>query len=287
MYQAKDLGRRNCQFFKSPMRVRAVARQTIEEGLRRGLERGEFTLHYQPKIDLRSGGIVGAEALIRWQHPTNGLVSPAEFIPIAEASGLILPIGNWVMHEACTQLAAWKRAGLPDTKIAVNVSALEFRAEKFLDNVFSILSETGLDPHALEIELTESVLMQHVDDVAPVLKRLRHNGIRVSIDDFGTGYSSLSYLHRFPVDGLKIDQSFVRQIRPSGEVSHIVSAVLGMARNLNLRVVAEGVENPEELAFLRMHDCDEAQGYYFSPPVPAAAFAVLLAEGIKQKAVVF
>ena len=280
MYQAKEQGRRNCQFFKSSMRVRAVARQTIEEGLRRGLERQEFALHYQPKIDLRSGRIVGAEALIRWQHPASGLVSPAEFIPIAEASGLILPIGSWVMREACRQVVAWKEAGLPETKIAVNVSALEFRADRFLDGVFKILSDTGLDPCSLELELTESVLMQYVDDVAPVLKRLRRNGIRVSIDDFGTGYSSLSYLHRFPVDGLKIDQSFVRQIGPSGEVSHIVSAVLSMARNLNLRVVAEGVENAEELAFLSEQDCDEAQGYYFSRPLPAEDFAALLTTGI-------
>jgi diguanylate cyclase (GGDEF)-like protein/PAS domain S-box-containing protein len=284
MYQAKENGRRNCQFFESPMRVRAVARQTIEEGLRRGLERHEFILYYQPKINLRSGRIVGAEALIRWAHPTNGLVSPADFIPIAEASGLILPIGAWVLREACRQVVAWKHAGLPHTKIAVNVSALEFRAERFLDGVFNILAETGLDPASLELELTESVLMQHVENVAPVLKRLRYHGIRVSIDDFGTGYSSLSYLHRFPVDGLKIDQSFVREIGPSGEVSHIVSAVLGMARNLNLRVVAEGVENQAELAFLREHDCDEAQGYLFSPPVPAEAFARLLeAEQVKEE----
>jgi diguanylate cyclase (GGDEF)-like protein len=282
MYQAKELGRRNCQFFKSPMRVRAVARQAIEEGLRHALGRNEFTLHYQPKIDLRSFRIVGAEALIRWQHPTNGMVSPADFIPIAEASGLILPIGAWVLREACRQVVVWKAAGLPETKIAVNVSALEFRADRFLEGVFKTLSDTGLDPDCLELEVTESVLMQHVDDVAPVLKRLRQHGIRVSIDDFGTGYSSLSYLHRFPVDGLKIDQSFVRQIGPSGEVSHIVSAVLGMARNLNLRVVAEGVETPEELAFLRLHDCDEAQGYYFSRPVPAETFASLLATGIPE-----
>jgi diguanylate cyclase (GGDEF)-like protein len=282
MYQAKELGRRNCQFFKSPMRVRAVARQTIEEGLRRGLERREFTLYYQPKIDLRSGRIVGAEALVRWEHPVKGLVSPADFIPIAEASGLILPIGAWVLREACGQVVAWKEAGLPQTKIAVNVSALEFRGDAFVENVFAILADTGLDPSSLELELTESVFMQHVDDVAPVLKRLRSSGIKVSIDDFGTGYSSLSYLHRFPVDGLKIDQSFIRQIGPSGQVSHIVSAVLAMARNLNLRVVAEGVEHPEEVTFLRLHDCDEAQGFYFSRPVKAEAFVALLGTGISR-----
>jgi diguanylate cyclase (GGDEF)-like protein len=286
MYQAKENGRRSFQFFKPAMNVRAVERQFIEEGLRRALERREFALHYQPKVNLTTGAITGAEALIRWTHPTRGLISPADFIPVAEDCGLILPIGAWVLREACEQARAWMDAGLPATSVAVNVSAMEFRNENFLDGLVAILSETGLDPRSLELELTESVLMKHAAATATILRTLRESGIRVAVDDFGTGYSSLSYLQKFPVDAVKIDQSFVRQISTAGDDTTIVKAVIGMARGLKLRVIAEGVETPEELAFLRAYRCEEAQGYYFSRPVPAQQFAMLLRNGIPEIAAV-
>jgi diguanylate cyclase (GGDEF)-like protein len=276
MYQAKDNGRHNYQFFAPAMNVRAVERQSIEMGLRRALERNEFQLYYQPKINLRTGAVIGAEALLRWMHPTRGLVSPAEFIPVAEDSGLILPIGAWVLREACEQAQAWVESGLPAITMAVNVSAIEFRDEHFLESVFATLSKTGLDPSLLELELTESVLMTHAETAASILQTLRERGVQVAIDDFGTGYSSLSYLRKFPVDALKIDQSFVRQINAASDNAPIVTAVISMARSLKLRVVAEGVETPEELAFLEAHQCDEVQGYHFSRPVPAEQFAALL-----------
>ena len=286
MYQAKENGRQGFQFFKPVMNARAVERQSIEESLRRASERQEFALHYQPKINLMTGKITGAEALIRWRHPKRGLVSPADFIPVAEQCGLIRPIGAWVLREACEQARDWLDAGLPVTSIAVNVSAMEFRAENFLDGLFEILSETGLAPNSLELELTESVLMKHAASTAIILQTLRESGIRVAIDDFGTGYSSLSYLRKFPVDAVKIDQSFVRQISNAGDDTTIVKAVIGMARALKLRVIAEGVETLEELAFLRAYRCDEAQGYYFSQPVPAQQFAMLLKNGMPESGVV-
>jgi diguanylate cyclase (GGDEF)-like protein len=286
MYQAKENGRRSFQFFKPAMNVRAVERQFIEEGLRRALERREFALHYQPKVNLTTGAITGAEALLRWTHPTRGLVSPADFIPVAEDCGLILPIGAWVLREACEQARAWMDAGLPATSVAVNVSAMEFRNENFLDGLVAILNETGFDPRSLELELTESVLMKHAAVTATILRTLRKSGIRVAVDDFGTGYSSLSYLQKFPVDAVKIDQSFVRQISTAGDDTTIVKAVIGMARGLKLRVIAEGVETPEELAFLRAYRCEEAQGYYFSRPVPAQQFAMLLRNGLPEIAAV-
>ena len=279
MYQAKENGRRSFQFFKPAMNARAVERQFIEEGLRRALERREFALHYQPKVNLTTGAITGAEALIRWTHPMRGPVSPADFIPVAEDCGLILPIGAWVLREACEQARAWMDAGLPVTSMAVNVSAMEFRDKSFLDRLFATLAETGLDPRALELELTESVLMKHAASTAIILQALRKRGIQIAVDDFGTGYSSLSYLRKFPIDAVKIDQSFIRQISTAGDDTTIVKAVIGMARGLKLRVIAEGVETLEELAFLRAYRCDEAQGYYFSPPVPAPQFAMLLKNG--------
>jgi len=277
MYQAKENGRQSYQFFEVAMNVRAVERQSIEESLRRAVERNEFVLHYQPKINLQTRAITGAEALIRWTHPTRGAVSPAQFIPVAEDCGLILPIGDWVLREACTQARAWVDAGLPEISMAVNVSAMQFQQEGFLKGVFDILQETGFDAHFLEIEVTESALMKRAEVTALVLQMLRGGGVTVAIDDFGTGYSSLSYLRKFPLDALKIDQSFVRQITTTPKETTIVSAIISMAKNLNLRVVAEGVETAEELAFLEAHDCEEAQGYYFSRPVPAEQFAALLA----------
>jgi diguanylate cyclase (GGDEF)-like protein/PAS domain S-box-containing protein len=282
MYQAKDHGRQSYQFFKPAMNARAVERQSIEESLRRALERKEFALHYQPKIDLKTGAITGAEALLRWTHPTLGSVPPGQFIPIAEASGLILPISAWVLREACQQARNWVDAGLPAMTMAVNVSAMEFQNEKFLDNLFASLGETGLAPGSLELELTEGVLMKQAVSAAAILRTARDKGIQVAVDDFGTGYSSLSYLRKFPVDALKIDQSFVREIG-AGEDTTIVTAVIGMARGLKLRVVAEGVETQEQMAFLQAHHCEEAQGYYFSRPVPPEQFARLLRTGIPER----
>ena len=282
MYQAKENGRQSFQFFKPAMNVRAVERQSIEGSLRRALERQEFAVHYQPKINLRTGEISGAEALIRWTHPTRGSVSPAQFIPVAEDCGLILPIGNWILREACKQARTWVDAGLRLGTMGVNISAIEFRNENFLEGVFAILKDTGLDPTSLELELTESVLMKHPDSTASVLQALRARGVQVAVDDFGTGYSSLSYLQKFSIDALKIDQSFVRRITTAPAETTIVTAVIGMARSLKLRVVAEGVETLKELEFLQAHQCDEAQGYYFGRPIVAEQFAKLLETGISE-----
>ena len=276
MYQAKENGRQSYKFFKPAMNVRAVERQAIEESLRRALERQEFAVHYQPKVSLKTGEITGAEALLRWTHPVRGPISPAQFIPIAEDCGLIRPIGNWILREACRQARAWLDAGLPLASMAVNISAIQFRNESFLHGVFATLEETGLDPNFLELELTESVLMKHAESTEVILKTLRAQGVQLAVDDFGTGYSSLSYLRRFAIDALKIDQSFVRQITTAPSETTIVTAVISMGRSLNLRVVAEGVETQEELAFLQAQQCDQAQGYYFSRPVAAPQFAELL-----------
>jgi diguanylate cyclase (GGDEF)-like protein/PAS domain S-box-containing protein len=238
MYQAKENGRQSYQFFKPAMNVRAVERQSIEECLRRALELGEFSLHYQPKINLTTGEISGVEALIRWTHPTRGAVAPGLFIPVAEDSGLIRPIGNWVLREASRQACIWRRAGLPTGSMAVNISAMQFRDKNFLEEVFAILDETGLDPKFLELELTESVLMKNAESAEKILGTLRERGVQVALDDFGTGYSSLSYLRRFPIDALKIDQSFVRQISGSPDETTIVTAIISMGLNLKLRVVA-------------------------------------------------
>lgn len=282
MYQAKENGRQSFEFFKSSMNERAVERQSIEEGLRRALDGDEFTLTYQAKVDLKTEEITGVEALLRWTPAGQGPVSPAKFIPVAEDSGLIIPIGKRVLREACRQARAWMDARLLPITIAVNISALEFRSEQFLEGVFEILAETGLDPKFLELELTESVLMKRVEATGSILKTLRAKGVRVAVDDFGTGYSSLSYLRKFPIDALKIDQSFVRQITTDPGQASIVTAIISMGRSLGLRVVAEGVETEEELAFLQAQQCEEAQGYYFSRPVPAGEFAKLLETGIQK-----
>jgi len=284
MYQAKENGRQSYQFFKPAMNARAVERQSIEESLRRALERQEFAVHYQPKICMRTGTIIGAEALIRWTHPVRGPISPAQFIPVAEDCGLIVPIGRWVLRQACEQAREWQRSGLPGITMAVNVSAVEFQDEAFLPGLLRTMEESRLDPRSLELELTESALMKRVDATATLLRTLKASGVRVAVDDFGTGYSSLSYLRKFPIDSLKIDQSFVRQIGRASDDAAIVTAVISMARSLKLRVIAEGVETLTELEFLKTHDCDEAQGYYFSRPVPAPLFINLLKAGISEEA---
>jgi diguanylate cyclase (GGDEF)-like protein/PAS domain S-box-containing protein len=278
MYQAKENGRQCYRFFEPAMNVQAVERQSIEENLRRALQLGEFILHYQPKINLATGEISGAEALIRWMHPTRGMVPPAQFIPIAEDCGLILPISRWVLREACKQAQAWAYAGLPRISMAVNISATDFRNESFLESVFSVLEETGLDPSLLELELTESVLMKRAEAAEFNLRALRAKGIRLAVDDFGTGYSSLSYLRQFSIDSIKIDQSFIRQLSITPNETTILTAMIYMGQSLKLRVVAEGVETAKQLAFLQGRECDEAQGYYFSRPVLPEQFAKLLEE---------
>ncbi len=275
MYQAKEEGRNKYQFFDNRMTIRAVERQLIEGDLRYAIERQEFLVHYQPKIDLMTGEITGAEALIRWSHPERGLIDAPQFVSIAEDCGLMVPIGRWLLRESCRQAKEWHDAGLQPAKVAVNVSSVEFRSEAFLEDVWRVLEETGLKPCDLQLELTETVLMAAAS-TAPVLHNLKTMGVRLAIDDFGTGYSSLSYLRQFPIDTLKIDQSFVREINPGKDDATIVSAVINMGRSLNHRVVAEGVETAEQFAFLKAHGCDEGQGFYFSRPLPAAQFARLL-----------
>ena len=280
MYYAKENGRNNFKFFELDMNTRAVQRQSIESGLRQALDRQEFVLHYQPKIDLLSGTIVGAEALIRWQHPQLGLLSPGEFVPIAEDSGLIRPIGRWVLREACRQARTWLQAGLPPITVAVNTSTLELGAEDFLENLRAILEETQIEPHYLELELTESVLMRDAESTGSLLQSIADLGVKLAIDDFGTGYSSLSYLSRLPIDTLKIDQSFVNRMNGNPDDANIVSAVISMGMSLRQRVIAEGVETPEQHASLLALHCDQGQGYYFGRPVPAEALATLLQTGL-------
>ena len=272
MYHAKNSGRNNYQFFKPEMNVRAVERQSLENGLRDAMERKEFVLHYQPKMNLETGAIIGVEALIRWHHPERGLVPPVQFIPIAEDCGFIVPIGQWVLREACHQARAWQDSGLRPMRIAVNVSAVELRASDFVAGVNDILTETGLDPRYLELELTETFLMQDSKATVAVLQALKGMGVQLALDDFGTGYSSLSYLKRFPIDTLKIDQSFVRDLTTDADDASIVTAVISMGKSLHMGVVAEGVETREQLAFLREQSCPEGQGYYFSRPVVAENF---------------
>ena len=279
MYHAKENGRNNFQFFKADMNLRAVERQSLEGNLRQALERKEFLLHYQPKVNLETGEITGVEALIRWQHPDRGLVAPAQFVPIAEDCGLILPIGRWVLREACRQAREWQEAALPFNRISVNVSATEFRAKDFVAEISTCLKETGLDARYLDLELTESVLMHHAESSTTILHALKEIGVHLAVDDFGTGYSSLSYLQRFPIDILKIDKSFIHRLTCGPDDSPIVGAIINMGKSLKLRVIAEGIETQQQLAFLQAQHCGEGQGYLFSRPVAAAQFTELLKVG--------
>ncbi|PKO49372.1 MAG: diguanylate cyclase [Betaproteobacteria bacterium HGW-Betaproteobacteria-4] len=276
MYHAKANGRNNYQFFTTEMNIRAVRRLFVEGNLRRALKQGEFQLYYQPKIDLATGLMIGSEALIRWQDPEHGLVYPKQFVQIAEESGLIVPIGSWVLREACRQVCAWQDSGLLAVPVSVNISAVEFRHKGFLEGVATILKETGMLPSFLELELTESILMQDAESSASVLESLKAMGMQLAIDDFGTGYSSLSYLKRFPINTLKIDQSFVQDIDIDVDDASIVSAMIGMGKSLKQRVIAEGVETESQLAFLRKLQCDEGQGFLFGHPLPADEFERLL-----------
>jgi diguanylate cyclase (GGDEF)-like protein/PAS domain S-box-containing protein len=285
MYHAKEKGRNNFQFFTAAMNLKAVERQSVECKLRGALEREEFLLLYQPKVSLNTGEITGVEALIRWQQPDRGLLLPFQFVPIAEDCGLIVPIGRWVMREACRQARAWQDAGLPPLPMAVNVSAVEFRDKSFVEGVQTILRETGLEGRYLEIELTEGVLMEDAESTGSVLQELKVMGVQLAVDDFGTGYSSLSYLRQFPIDVLKIDQSFVHQISNGIDDSAIVSAIINMGKSLKHVVVAEGVETPAQQAYLQTQQCTQGQGYLFSRPLAAPQFAHLLHMGIAVTAV--
>jgi len=278
MYRAKDIGRNTFQFYTAEMNASVRERLALESWLRRALERKELLLHYQPQIDLRTNRIFGVEALIRWQHPKMGLVPPAKFIPLAEQTGLIVAIGESVLRTACAQNKAWQDAGLPPISIAVNISARQFREKNLVNLVAEIIKETGLDPRYLELEVTEGVIMHDVEEVIAVLQRLKSMGVKLSVDDFGTGYSSLSYLKRFPVDRLKIDQSFIRDVATDSDGAAIARAVINLGHDLNLRVLAEGVETQEQLEFLRAHRCDEMQGYLFNRPLSAGELERLLQE---------
>jgi diguanylate cyclase (GGDEF)-like protein/PAS domain S-box-containing protein len=276
MYRAKEHGKNTFQFYAANSNVHSFERLSLENSLRRAVERNEFVLHYQPKIDVLTDQIVGAEALVRWNNPDLGLVPPAQFIPLAEETGLIIPIGAWALEEACRQNRAWQREGLPKIGVAVNLSARQFRDEGLHETVADALSNSGLLPEYLELEITESMIMQNADRASALLQRFRDMGTLLSIDDFGTGYSSLGYLKSFPIDAVKIDRSFVRDIPNNADDVAITKAIIAMAHSLKLKVVAEGVENVEQLEFLRENKCDLIQGYLFSKPLPADAFAMLL-----------
>jgi diguanylate cyclase (GGDEF)-like protein/PAS domain S-box-containing protein len=278
MYQAKDCGRNNYQFFKAEMNRHIFERQALENDLHRALERQEFTLHYQPKVNLRSGAIVGVEALLRWHHPTRRLIRPLRFISIAEDSGLIVPIGKWVLREGCRQAKMWQAAGLAPVRMAVNVSAVELRTKNFVAGVREILADTGLDARYLELEITEAFLMQDPLSTQTVLQELKDAGVQLALDDFGTGYSSLSCLKRFPIDTLKIDGSFVGNLTADAGDASIVSAVVNMGKSMDVCVVAEGVETSEQFAFLKHQRCPEAQGNYFFEPMNPEAVTALLAQ---------
>jgi len=276
MYQAKEEGKNNFQFYSEKLNANSLERLTLESSLRHALERKEFRLHYQAKRDIVSGRITGMEALLRWQHPDLGTVAPMQFIPIAEETGLIVPIGKWVLRTACLQNVAWQNQGLPRLSIAVNLTARQFADEHLLADVTAILAETGMDPHLLELEITESMLIHKVEDTRRILVGLKALGIRIAIDDFGTGYTSLATLQRFPLDTIKIDRSLIRDIAGAAEDTGLADAIIAMGKSLSLTVVAQGVETKDQAEFLRTHACDELQGFYFKRPLPADQFAKLL-----------
>ena len=276
MYQAKEKGRDNFQFYTSEMNTAARERHLLQEGLRSAIARKEFALLYQPQVDLRSGQVFAVEALVRWHHPELGVVLPAKFIPMAEETGLIVPLGEWVLREACRQNKAWQDAGVAPIRVCVNISARQFREKNWVKRVEYALSESGLDPRYLELELTESLLMQDTTHAVTTMRALQSIGVQFSIDDFGTGYSSLSALKSFPVARLKIDQAFVRNLPYDENDRSIATAVISLGQKLNMKVIAEGVETAAQLAFLQDHDCDEIQGFHFSRPIEATAIAALL-----------
>jgi diguanylate cyclase (GGDEF)-like protein len=280
MYVVKEEGRNGFGFHFRDITSQSIERLTLEASLRGALERDELLLHYQPKQDLRDGGITGVEALLRWQHPDLGLLPPSRFIALAEESGLIVPIGKWVIETACAQNVAWQRQGLSAMRIAVNLSPRQFADPALLSDIEAALKKSGMAPELLELEITESMVMQNVERAMRVLKAIKGLGVMLAIDDFGTGYSSMSLLKKFPIDVLKIDRSFVREITSNSEDKAIADAIIALGRALNLTIVAEGVETPEQENFLRAHHCDQVQGYLISKPVPADEFAAFMADHI-------
>jgi diguanylate cyclase (GGDEF)-like protein len=284
MYRAKFAGRNNFKFYSETMRTKSMHRLDLENELRKALDNQQFELYYQPKADAETWSLVGAEALLRWDHPDRGFIGPEEFIPVAEETGLIVPIGQWVLRQACRQAKAWSKFQFGDIPVSVNISSHQFQSDSLIDDVLGAALDAGIDPSSLELEITESVLLQDVDNTLLALKTLKHAGIALSVDDFGTGYSSLSYLKRFPIDTLKIDRSFVKDLHVELDDAAICAAILAMAQQLGLNVVAEGVETKEQLEFLRLHGCNQIQGYLCSKPLPADQFAVLLQEIAKTAA---
>jgi len=272
MYCVKEDGGNNYRFFEASIQSSAINRLSLESELRKAIEREEFVLHYQPQIDLRSGHVVGMESLIRWQHPERGMVPPFHFIPVAEQSGMIVPIGDWVIREACRQNKAWQSAGLDDLRVAVNLSARQFSDRLLIDKIEHALDQSGLDPAFLEMEITESIIMKNIESTIGLLEQMAAMGLALSIDDFGTGYSSLSYLKRFPINKLKIDKSFIDDVITNTDDAKIVEAIIGLSHSLKLNVICEGVEDVEQLSWLQEHQCNEIQGYYFSKPLPADKF---------------
>jgi EAL domain-containing protein (putative c-di-GMP-specific phosphodiesterase class I) len=276
MYRAKELGRNTFQFYSADMGTRASDDLALENDLRHAIERDELVLNYQPLVEARTGRILGLEALVRWRHRERGLISPAQFIPLAEESGLIVPIGEWVLRTACAQCQLWRSNGLPHLKVAVNLSARQFREHGLDEMVTRIMQEVGLEPEALELELTESIIMQSSHDTLAVMQRLSELGVTFSIDDFGTGYSNLAYLKRFPVDVLKVDRSFVKDIPDDLDDAAIADAIITMAHSLGMQVIAEGVETEQQRVFMRSHGCDAMQGFFFSRPLPVEEVSQLL-----------
>jgi diguanylate cyclase (GGDEF)-like protein len=276
LYHAKEEGKNNFQFYSKDIKEHSIERLALETGLRRALERDEFSLHYQARLDLQTRSITGVEALLRWQHPELGMVPPAKFLPVAEETGVIVPIGRWVLKTACAQNVAWQREGLPPVCLAVNLSARQFGEPDLLDDVAAALRQSGMKAELLELELTESMVMQSAERAARVLGALKGLGVRIAIDDFGVGYSSLANIRRFPIDTLKVDRSFIRDLAGSAENRAITEAIIAMGKTLSLTVVAEGVETSEQQSYLRSHACDALQGYYFSRPVPHEQFASFL-----------
>ncbi|WLG58107.1 EAL domain-containing protein [Pseudomonas extremorientalis] len=279
MHTRKEQGPDGFSFYTEDMNLRAQFQQNLESAIRQALDRNEFVLHYQPKLDLKSGKIVGAEALIRWYQPRSGWIKPSDFIPVAEDSGLIVPLTQWVLRQACEQVQSWRAMGLPPLCVSVNISPLDFRQRDFVDKLAAVLKQTGVPPYLLELEITESVLMQNVEETVKTLHTIKAMGVRLALDDFGTGYSSLSYLRRFPIDVLKIDQSFVRGLNVNNQDEQLISAIIGMGRSLELTIIAEGVETLDQLSFLQAQRCEEGQGFLFSKAVPAKDFAQLLQVG--------
>jgi diguanylate cyclase (GGDEF)-like protein len=269
MYHAKEQGRNNFQFYKKSMNETAFDRLTLENSLRRAIERDEFTLYYQPRMDIQSGDVIAMEALLRWEHPEKGIIQPADFIPIAEESGLIIPIGEWVLKNACAQNKLWQESGL-HTRISVslNISGRQFRQAGLIQIIKKVLDDFSLDPRCLELEITESVIMKNAELTMRMMKKLKKMGVKLSMDDFGTGYSSFNYLKQFPLDIIKIDRSFIQDVTENREDATIVKAIIAMAQSLQLKVIAEGVETEEQLEFLRQHGCNEMQGFLLSRPVP-------------------